>query len=270
MNLFSYYEGDSFLHRLNPGVKLVANLFSILVLTMVFDPITPLAFLLLALGTTWLLGRIPLLGLVRGLLPFLLLAFGFLWMNTVFPRQATGEVLFNLGPIMATREGLDVGLSLGFRVLCYVSYSLMFVMTTGPTQLVLSLIQQGRLSYRLGYGILAAYRFLPLLQTEFELIGAAHKIRGVGSGRGPLGALRRWRSYVIPLLASAIRKAERVAIAMDSKGFGASSHRTYYQEMKVSISDIAFLVCVVALILALLLLSWRLGSLRLWDGSLGF
>ena len=57
----------------------------------------------------------------------------------------------------------------------------------------------------IAYPALAAYRFLPLLQTEFETIRLAHRLRGVGRTRGPLGWLREQSRLAIPLLANAMR-----------------------------------------------------------------
>ena len=83
-----------------------------------------------------------------------------------------------------------------------------------------------RVPYRLGYTALAALRFVPRFRHELEVIRAAHRVRGTDGGRGPVAAVRRTISYAIPLLASAIRHAERVALAMDARAFGAHPTRT--------------------------------------------
>ncbi|MFB4163199.1 energy-coupling factor transporter transmembrane protein EcfT [Alteribacillus sp. JSM 102045] len=83
---------------------------------------------------------------------------------------------------------------------------------------------------------MAAYRFLPAFQQELQQIRTAHKIRG-------LGEERKWgnfKRYFIPLMASTIRKAERTAIAMESKGFDGSRDRQFYRQITWNRRDACF------------------------------
>ena len=92
MNLLSFYEVDSWLHRRNPTAKLAAHLGLALLMTIVFDPITPLVFLGLALLAGVTLGRSPLGSTVRALTPFWLLGASLIVSNALFatrPEQAT-------------------------------------------------------------------------------------------------------------------------------------------------------------------------------------
>ena len=266
MHLFEYYERDSFLHRANPTIKLAAVFIMLLAVVMAFDPFTPLAFLLIAIALMCCLGRIPLLYILRTLIPFWLVALGFVVTNAFLynvSQEQTPTILARWGPFLVTREGLEAGLSLGLRALAIVSYSMMFVMTTDPTDFILSLIQQAHLSYRFGYGVLVSYRFMPLLQAEFDIIRAAHKVRGVGERAGLRDRYQQLKRYAVPLLASAIRKSERVALAMDSKAFGAATRRTYYRALRIRSSDWLFLAGVV--IVAILALA-ALAHLKLLKG----
>lgn len=248
-SLLSYHESDSFLHRLNPAIKLVANLILIGVIAMFFDPFTPLSFLALSIAFCWLVGAVPLSRQARAMLPFLPLGLGLLLYYSLLYRPLPGQSLtplFAIGQLVASHEGLRVGLSISLRLLAIVSFSQAFVATTNPTLLVMSLIQQFHLPYRLGYGSMAAFRLLPLLESELATIRAAHRIRGVGESPGLVGRWRQLKRYAIPLLADAIRKAERVALAMDSRAFGSLPNRTYYRTTVVRLTDWAFLVGVIA------------------------
>ncbi|NCC31446.1 MAG: hypothetical protein EOM24_05385 [Chloroflexia bacterium] len=89
-----------------------------------------------------------------------------------------------------------------------------------------ALVQQGRLPYKIGYGAMAAFRFVPMLQSELRVIQATHRVRGVAGGGGVRGAYTQARRYAVPLLATAIRQAERTALAMDGRAFGAYETRT--------------------------------------------
>jgi energy-coupling factor transport system permease protein len=249
--IFGYYEGDSFLHRRNPTVKLVSLMGMVLAVTMAFDPWTPLVFFALGLLSLRLLGGVPLGRVLRPLLFFFVLgALGFVGSNAFFYAPARGQeltVLWQSGSLRVTAEGLRVGVALAIRMMAIVIFSILFVTTTDPTRLILSLIQNARFPFRLGYGILVAYRFMPLWRGELELIRAAHRIRGVGERATLKGRWEQLRRYTVPLLAGAIRKAERVAIAMDSKAFGALPQRTYYRRLGIDWRDWALLGASLAL-----------------------
>ncbi|MCL0043696.1 energy-coupling factor transporter transmembrane protein EcfT [Peptococcaceae bacterium] len=119
---------------------------------------------------------------------------------------------------------------------------LLFSLTTNFNSFVSALVQQWKVPYRIGYTIMAAYRFVPMLNFELTVIRSAHKIRGV-SDRGTLKAkLEQTKRYAVPLLSTAIRKAERTALAMDSRAFGAFENRTYYRIYKFAWRDLLFIL----------------------------
>jgi energy-coupling factor transport system permease protein len=269
VNPFSFYEVDSWLHRRNPTAKLAAHLGLALLMTIVFDPITPLVFLGLALLAGVTLGRLPLGSMVSALTPFWLLGASLIFSNALFatrPEQAT--VLWRAGPFTATVEGAVIGLSLAERSLAIAAFSVLLMMSTDPTDLVRSLVQQAHMPARFAYPALAAYRFLPLLQGELETIRLAHRLRGVGRRRGPLSWLREQARLSLPLLANAIRRAERVALAMDARGFSGRRSRTHFRRIPFGAADVWLVIAAVAGGAGILLVSAWLGVLRVWSGAL--
>lgn len=267
MRQFLYQERESFLHRLNPLTKFGVNLPMWVVLSMVTDPVTPTVFVAIVALSLWWLGGIGPLRQVRLLWPFWGLAFGTFVSFALFqePTRPGHQVLWELGWLRITDEGLLVGLATALRILALFSCSLLFVMTTDPVSFVQSLIQQTRISFRFGYGVLAAYRFVPLLAAAVEQIRAAHHVRGFAPGWGPAGVWERTRAFAIPLLASSIRRADRVALAMDSRAFGAVARRTYYREQRFGRADLVFAIGCALVVGAVFYGLWRfglLGSLR--------
>jgi energy-coupling factor transport system permease protein len=245
----------SYLQRRNPTVKLLVLLVIFGSLTIVFDPFTPVVFFTLALMAAWILGGIRPTQTLRTLLPFIATVAGVFLANILFNRlNATTDALFYLGPLKVTRPALTTGASLSFRMLSFAAFSIAFVRTTDPTDLILSLIHQMRLHYRLAYGTMVGYRMLPLLQGEYEAIRAAHRVRGVQEREGKLAVFSRMKRYSIPLLAGAVRRASRVALAMDARGFGAFPERSYRRRMRVSGQDWLFLSATVALTAGLIVL----------------
>jgi energy-coupling factor transport system permease protein len=219
-------------------------------------------------GVLVVAGRPPALLLARSLAPAVVAAVGFFWVAVVFPRAYEHPtVVGQIGPVVVTAEALWRGGAIGLRVLCFTAYSLLFVLTTDPTDFVVTLVQHWRLSPRIAYASLAAFRFVPLFRAEAESIRLAHKVRGLGEGRGLTGSWEAWRRFAIPLLASAIRRAERVAIAMESKGFDGAASRTYFRAIRWRPIDLLFLVAMVAAVGLVFAVSAGLGYLQLWDGT---
>jgi energy-coupling factor transport system permease protein len=114
-------------------------------------------------------------------------------------------------------------------------------------------VQQLRVPYRIGYTALAAFRFVPRFGHELDVIRQAHRVRGSHGGRGPFAAVARWFGYVVPLLAGAIRHAERVALAMDARAFGAHPDRTERHLVPFRVRDTVFIV-----------LFWTVSAALLW------
>ncbi len=267
MKLFLYIEADSFLHRVNPLTKLVFVGAVMLLLTMIVDPITPLAVTALALIAIVLPGRVPFAALLYALRPFLLVAGGLFWTSALFYVPGAGthvHMVGRWGPITLSTAGAAYGAAMTFRILAIFTVSLLFTLTTDPVALIQALIQQWRLNHRFGYGVLAAYRFVPLFESQLLNIQAAHRVRGVPDDGGPVVRYRRYVGYMVPLLAGGVRQAERVALAMDARGFGAFPTRTYYRTSTFGRADTIFAITAVLLFGGILLGLHALG----WLGQL--
>jgi energy-coupling factor transport system permease protein len=235
-----------FLHRLNPLSKIAAPLPAMVVLLFTRDVYTPLAFCILALlpllAGAKLSGRL-LAALLLGAplaVGIMSLSFG-LWADPAL--TANTPVLLSVGDYRFTLGAWLIGLATGLRLVGILLLAMIGGLTSTGPDLVRSLVQQLRLPYRLGYTALAAYRFVPRFGHELDVIRQAHRVRGMTAGRGPLAWARRTAGYVIPLLASAIRHAERVALAMDSRAFGAFPTRTERHLIAFRARDWAFIVC---------------------------
>jgi energy-coupling factor transport system permease protein len=201
------------LARANPTAKVGAAAILMAGLFISSGPLPPI----LVLGA--LVGSVPLMGLSpRALLsrtwPLLLAALSVGVLNVV---------LAPMGP-----HGPDVmrGMSLGLRLLGIALSGVLALAGTDPTDLADSLQQQARLSPRLAIGVLAAVRMLPILAAEWQILAMARRARGVSSGGSPIAAVRLAFGMLLALLVSSVRRATRLATAMDARGFGAAKRRT--------------------------------------------
>ena len=218
-----------FLFALNPLAKLAAPLPAMLVLVFVRDLATPLAFLALAyvvlLTGARSTARLALLLVVAIPLGALVLGVGMaVWTDA--SRVDTSVSVVQIGGWTLYGGALLIGMATGVRLAAIIALALIAGLTTGGPDLVRASVQQLRVPYRIGYTALAAFRFVPRFGYELDVIRQAHRVRGAHGGRGPFAALARWWGYIVPLLAGAIRHAERVALAMDARAFGAHADRT--------------------------------------------
>ena len=249
----------------DPSVKLGVTFALSLLLILVIDPVTPALFLALTLLVALALGGVGAGTVARALVPLGFVAIGFAWSNAIF-AVSHEPATWTFGPIRASEAGLRFGLAIGLRGLAIGMLSLTFIWTTDPTDLVVSLIRHARVPYRIGYPLLAGYRFLPYLADEFAQIQLARRVRGERVARTPLAVGRRALGELVTLLADAIRRATRIAIAMDARAFAAARDRTYYREAKITAADAAFAATAVTVAVLILLASAAAGWLRIWDG----
>ena len=234
-----------FLYALNPLAKLLAPVPAIVVLIFVRDVATPVAFIavayvLLLVGVSF---TRRLAGILFVALPVAVAAIGTgfsLWTDAA--RVDETAMIWQIGSWTLYAGAVETGFSTALRIAAIVSLTLIAGLSmTGP-DLVRATVQQLRVPYRIGYTALAAFRFVPRFGHELDVIRQAHRVRGSHGGRGPFSAIARWFGYIVPLLAGAIRHAERVALAMDARAFGAYPDRTERHLVPWRVRDTVFVI----------------------------
>ena len=261
MNKLDYVSQATPMHGWHPLVKLLGCVVIIILATMSYDPVPNIVLFLLTVVLALVGGRLSPRRFFGTLAPFSFIAFGFGISQLLV--HAEGTTFLVVGPLTITKEALSFSAALAFRMLTIISISLVFTMTTDPKELVLSLIQQLKMSYRVAFGIFFALRMMPQVEAEFDIIRSAHRIRGVGEKPGLVGKLEEYQRFTIPLLVSLIRKSTRAAMAMEAKAFGAFPDRTYLTRMHIRSRDVVFLVTLVA---SLGLVMWGLYETGLLRG----
>ncbi|MGO2747253.1 energy-coupling factor transporter transmembrane component T family protein [Microbacterium sp.] len=238
-----------FLNHLNPLAKIAAVLPAIVLLVFVRDMTTPLCFIALSyaliLAGTRITPRIAALLFLAVPLGVLVIGFGFsIWVDAASVDDTAP--FLQIGGWTLSTGALQIGYASALRIAAILALALIAGLTmTGP-DLVRAGIQQLRVPYRIGYTALAAYRFVPRFGYELSVIRAAHRVRGHHRGRGPFAAIARGWGYIVPLLASAIRHAERVALAMDARAFGAHPTRTERHLVPFRVRDTVFIALFIA------------------------
>lgn len=210
---------DSWLARRNPLAKLAAIMATTIPLVATIDWVSGLVVILATLLA------LPLARL--GIGAFLLRAWPLLLAGVVaawgisLVGQDSGAVLLALGPFTITEGSLAGGVATGLRALAMAVPMVLILSTTNPGDLGSALSQQLRVPHRFVLGALAGMRLLGLLVEEFTTLKLARRARGVGNFGSPLQRLRANLGQVLALLVQALRRAGRLAITMEAKGFGA-------------------------------------------------
>lgn len=144
--------------------------------------------------------------------------------NLFFYPGAT-DVLFALGPIKATREGLAFALEILARILTISGSLTLFYLTTRPADLVLDLERRG-VSSRIAFVINASVQTVPRMVERAETIIAAQRARGLDTEGSIWQRIRGVVPIVGPVIMSSIGEVEQRTMALEARGFTRPGRRT--------------------------------------------
>ncbi|WP_010283564.1 energy-coupling factor transporter transmembrane component T family protein [Bacillus timonensis] len=231
---------ETWLHRINPSIKLLVVV-SLCIVILFIDNLYLLihtslvVFILFFCFTGHSFKKILLLTL-----PFFII---FLSTSSSMILFGKGEnVLFKWGLIIISEESIYKGLIVGFRGIIFAGIGLTFALTTRPVFLFYSLMQQLKMPPKYAYSFMAGLRLIPIMIEEFQTIQNAMRVRGVERQKGLNSIFFRLQAYSIPLLSQSIRRAHRIAVAMEAKRFTNQKKRTFYYVLALSKFDIIFIL----------------------------
>lgn len=251
--LGQFVPGDSPVHRLDPRTKILAMIaYIVLVFLVRAMPVfaVPLLFVLGAL----LVSGVPARYALSSLRPMRwLIAFMFL-INLFFTQ---GErVLFSWWIVRVTAEGVRQAVFISLRLILLVAGTSLLTLTTSPIALtdglerLLKPLKRIRFpAHELAMMMTIALRFIPTLLEETERIRKAQMARGADfETSGLLARARAMVPLLVPLFVSAFRRADELAMAMESRCYHGGEGRTRMHELHYARRDL-----LAALLIALLL-----------------
>lgn len=247
--------------RLNPVAKLAAAFVVLAGLLPTVDVVTPSVVLavelvaLAAAGVRWS-------ALLRRSWPLLAAAGGLALTTALFTDISSGSVLVDAGPLHLTTGGLLAAAGVVLRILAIALPGICVFASTDPTDFADALVQQLRAPPRFTFGALAAFRLLPLLSQDWRTLVLARRARGVDAGRSPTRQARLFASAVFALLVAAIRRAVRLATAMEARGFDRDAPRTVARPQRIRPADQLLMAGSVAVVMAATATSLGLGTWR--------
>ena len=265
--ILSYIKRDSLVHELTGRTKLIFFIAWSVGAMVTYDTRVLICMLLFSI-VIFKLSRIK----IRDISFVLGLAAVFLLMNNLFvylfsPEYGVGlyesrTLLFTIaGPYTITLQQLFYHFNMTMKVVCVVPIALLFIACTDPSEFASSLASIG-VSYRIGYSVSLALRYIPDVQREYHNISQAQQARGIDlSGKDKLFTrMKNSVAILLPLVLSSLNRIETVSNAMELRGFGRNKKRTWYNLRKMQRTD----WIVVALVLAILIIDM---VVTFWDGS---
>lgn len=262
ITLGQYYPENSFIHKLDPRIKIMATLFYIVSLFVV-DDFIGFAVAFVELAVIIAVSKVPLKFILRGLKPvFLIILFTFV----INMFMIKGEVLVSLGFLSITREGLRTAVFMAVRLVLLIIGASLLTLTTKPISLtdgieaLLSPFKKvGLPSHELAMMMTIALRFIPTLLEETDKIMKAQQARGADFESGNI--MRRAKALIpilVPLFISAFRIAQDLAMAMEARCYGGNIKRTRMNGMRLQSRDLAasiiFIVFIALIVLERILL----------------
>jgi energy-coupling factor transport system permease protein len=241
ITLGQYYPEQSLLHRMDPRVKLMGTLIFIisLFLNRSWIGYGVIIFCFLAVVK---LSKVPMSFIFKGLKPVLILVLFSAGLN-IF--MTDGTVLVRIWKLRVTLEGVQKAVFFSMRIILLVLGSSILTLTTTPTALTDGLEKGLGFLKRLHFPVhdvammmSIALRFIPILAEELDKIMKAQISRGADFESG--GIIKKAKSLVpllVPLLISAFRRAEELAMAMDARCYNGSDKRTKLHPLKYTGAD---------------------------------
>jgi len=266
-------KGESWLHRLDPRVKIIwfglmfATGFIILdnvvalFLLFLYIPILgglagvtkkqlTMIKIVLPLFVMVVFFNIFLLPLVKGVDQKILFQFPFKYpWYYLFPHR------FSFSPVVITRESLYMGIARGMVLLTLSGVASLFILLIEVTELIEGMALM-RVPYKLAFTCGLAVNFIPVLFNDLSTIAEAQKARGHRLDKGgPFSRLKASVSLMLPAINCAYIRAGNIADSMNSRAFGAKAERTTLVARRFKTGDWYFLALNVGILTAGVLVS---------------
>lgn len=260
--LGQYYNSSSVIHRMDPRFKLV-ELIAIIVFIFISKNFLALGIMTALVIAVILLSGVPFKMYLKNLKVILPIVIFTALLNMLYAADGD-SVIFSWWIITVTWAGLIRAAFMALRILLLILISATLTYTTTPTELTdaieslltpLKLIGLGELVHTMAMMMTIALRFIPTLTDETDKIISAQKARGsdLASG-GIIAKIKALLPILIPLLFSAIRRADDLAEAMDCRCYSGGKGRTRMKKLRYGARDIISIVVLSACFTAVILL----------------
>ena len=241
ITLGQYFPGNSVVHRLDARTKIILVVVYIAALFQAAGWAgygTAVLITLLCIR----ISQIPIKSLFKGLKPMIFIIALTAVLN-IFYTQGTPV----LPDWIITWEGLERAAQMVLRITLLIMGTFLLTYTTSPMELtdglekLMNPLRKIRIPvHELTLMMSMALRFIPTLIEETDKIMSAQKARGADFETGNL--VQRTKALLpvlVPLFVSAFRRADELAVAMESRCYHGGEGRTRMKQMKFAGIDAA-------------------------------
>ncbi len=247
---YGYFYARSFFHRMDALSKFIWVFLSSMLAFVLWEPWQIALQVSLLILFTLSFSRRCLGNALKAWALFIFLGLCILFFHVLMRHE--GELLWRWGIFAIHTDGVQMGLMYALRLIAIMGSSYVFVRTTNPRELVVGLIHLGA-PYRYAWMIFLTMLTVPIFESEAVIVREAQLVRGARPAANPLlERLYMAQRYVLPLLVSGLRRVENLAIAMDSRAFGAFPTRTFVDGFHWTWSGLVFMGGTAVLFIALL------------------
>lgn len=258
ITLGQYFPGDSIIHRLDPRTKLIWVIFYIVAL---FQATNFLSYAIMAAVTVGCiaLSHVPPKSMLKGLKPVIIIIALTAVLNLFY---TDGTPLVQIWKFTITYEGVIKAFFMVIRIIMLICGTFLLTYTTAPValtdglEILLSPLKKLKVPvHEMSMMMSMALRFIPTLIEETDKIMSAQKSRGADFESGNL--IQRAKALLpilVPLFISAFRRADELAIAMESRCYHGGEGRTRMKQLKYAGRDYAALLFGAALVAGMITL----------------
>ncbi len=249
-----YVPGNSFVHKLDPRVKILISLIYIVDLFIV-NSFKGYIFIVLFTIISILISKIQFSYIYKGLKPIFILVVITAVLN-IFMTTGTNPPLFKWKFLVVYKEGLVMAGFMAVRLVFLIIGTSLLTLTTSPIELtdaiekLLSPMKKiGVPAHELAMMMTIALRFIPTLMDETDKIMKAQMARGADFQSGNI--IQRAKNLIpilVPLFISSFRRADELAMAMEARCYTGGEGRTRMKQLKLTNKDFVASVCTFALV----------------------
>lgn len=241
-----YVNNGAWLTRVHPLTKLLYTLAAIVIPIILGQ----LWFFLVTIALSAIL--LTANGILRKAIP--LLVFSFTIILVVFLIQGlfyygNETPLLTLGPAVFYHEGVLYAARIGGNILNMLLAFAVFILSTDPVDLVEELEQRG-MSPKVGYVLNSVFQIIPQMLGTSDTITDAQRSRGMETEGSLATRAKAFIPLISPVVMSSLINTKERALALEVRGFGSKTRKTYIRTWQRHKGDRAIGILMVALIAA--------------------
>jgi len=221
MTVLGPVRGTRRIHAINPVAKLTASLLLSVLLLVTIDWVSAAVALLLESILFLWAGLTPKVFFRRTVA--LWIAAPLAGLTTLLYGVPAGQTYFQFWLIHVSDGSIALAVATLLRILAIGLPAVVLFATVDPTDLADGLAQVWHLPSRFVLGALAGIRLVGLFLDDWRQLELARRARGLGDS----GRIRRFLNQAFGLLVISLRRGSKLATAMEARGFGGDTVRTW-------------------------------------------